>query len=60
MMDVQYLELDILSHEAFMLFYNLKNERYHSKISFVRRERLDLLIYLSYLRFLRRVEAYLL
>jgi hypothetical protein len=54
MMDVQYLDLDKLSFEAFMLFYNLRTERYHPKTFSVRRERLDSLLIPAYNRFQRR------
>lgn len=56
-MEVQYLDLDKLSYEAFVLFYNLRTERYHPKTSLVRRERLDFLLIPAYLRFERRQEA---
>lgn len=58
-MEVQHINLDQLSFEAFTLFYNLRTERYHPKTTSVRRERLDSLLIPAYLRFERRQEAVL-
>ena len=59
MMDVQHIDLDSLSFEAFLLFYNLSTERYHPKTPLVRRERLDPLLNSAYLRFERRQQLVL-